>query len=176
MKSKKLFIICGMVLILALLCIVYFLIIKPKSEEKKCEPIVGGSFTIHYNSLGGNDIEDAKVCVACSPDSYEDLPTPEKEGYVFDGWYFDRFLKRRVSGTSTLSISPRKSVNEEGCEIGYKDIFLYAKWVKEGEKTTAELEEEKAKEKADQQSAENEKTCQKGYRWNGKRCVRVFAS
>ena len=71
------------------------------------------------------------ICIACSPDSYEDLPIPIRDGYKFDGWYYDKEFKNPVEGTSSLDIKPIIITSKkEWCIIGYKDMTIYAKWKK----------------------------------------------
>ena len=107
------------------------IIICLKNRKKnECHPITGGGFTLIFDTNGGNKIESIHVCVACSPDSYDKLPTPIRDGYRFDGWYYDKDFKDAVIGTSTLDIRHNTITSKkEWCIIGYKDVTIYAKWV-----------------------------------------------
>lgn len=76
-------------------------------------------------------MEDMNVCIACPPNSYEELKDAKKDGYVFLGWYYDSKFKNAVTATSSLDIEPQAKKDKKGCTIGYEDITLYAKWEKE---------------------------------------------
>ena len=110
---------------------------KTKNEEntnnnnevkKDCMPFTGGSYNLVFDTDGGTEIESMSVCIACSPDSYEDIPIPEKEGYTFDGWYSDKKLTKKIDYTNTKDIKAIPEYDEDKCMIGYKDITLYASW------------------------------------------------
>jgi len=116
------------IVIIILIIIGTFLIIK-KINKRECEMYTGGGFTLIYNTNSNEKINDVHICIACSPDSYEELPTPKKDGYIFDGWYYDKNFKSKVYGTSTMNINP-KAKKVDGCAVGYKDITIYAKWKK----------------------------------------------
>lgn len=102
---------------------------KQKSKKEECTPITGGGFNLVFNTDSDKQIESMHVCIACSPDSYEDLPKAEKEGYTFEDWYYDKELTKKVEGTKTLDIKPIPN-KKKNCIIGYKDITLYAKYTK----------------------------------------------
>lgn len=124
--KKKIIIIC---LICILLGVILFLIINFK-KQVVCNKLLGGSYNIIFDTNGGNEIENYSICISCTPETYEDLPIPEKEGNLFDGWYYDKSFKEKVEGESTLNvkITTEKVKDENGCHEIYKDITLYAKW------------------------------------------------
>lgn len=97
-----------------------------------CDNMTGGGYNIYFNTNSDRTINSMHVCIACSPDTYEKLPTPTKDGYIFSGWYYDKKLKNKVNVSSTIDISPIPDKDKTGCLIGYKDINLYAKWNKIG--------------------------------------------
>lgn len=136
-NKKKLFLIIGIAVILLAAVLITFLLLnkdesKPKKkDEPKCENIAGGSYNLIFNTNGGKKIESMKVCIACAPNTYEDLPKAEKEGEVFNGWYYDKNLKNEVSATNSIDIETIAKKDENGCIKGYEDITLYAKWSKE---------------------------------------------
>lgn len=99
---------------------------KPIKEE--CHSITGGGYNITFNTNSGIGISDIHVCIACPPDTYEELPIPEKVGYIFDGWYYDSELTKKVNATTTLDITPQPIYEQEDCITGYKNITLHAKW------------------------------------------------
>lgn len=101
---------------------------KNKDAEKKCISFTGGSFNIIFNNDEENEIPNMSVCIACSPDSYEDLPIPVKEGYNFDGWYYDKEFTKKIEITNTRDFRAVPEYDKNKCIIGYKDIEVYAKW------------------------------------------------
>ena len=105
-----------------------FLTYKNNSTNINCVPFTGGSFNIYFKTNGGNDIPVMHVCIACSPDSYEEIPIPVKEGYIFDGWYYDEDFKERVEYTNSRDFTPVPNYDENGCITSYKNIVMYAKW------------------------------------------------
>lgn len=101
----------------------------PKKEKKeKCIPFTGGSFNLIFNTNGGNEIANMHVGIAVSPDSYQELPIPEKEGFDFEGWYYDNELISKADVTSSKEIPPQPEYDNNKCMVGYKDIELFAKW------------------------------------------------
>ena len=100
------------------------------NEEEPCYSITGGGFTISFNTNSDIKLGDINVCIACAPDTYEDLPIPERLGYTFGGWYYDEELTNKVEATNTLDITPQPIYKQENCISGYKNITLHAKWNK----------------------------------------------
>ena len=145
MKFKKIFIIFIPTIVIASIVGVYLFlnnkptsnikkdnnIIKNKKEtkkEEKCTLIDGGSFTLIFNTMGGEQISNMSVCIACSPDSYENIPTPKRDGFNFDGWYYDKDLKNKIDFTNTKDFKAVQEKDKKGCVIGYKNIEIFAKW------------------------------------------------
>lgn len=64
-------------------------------------------YTIRFNSNGGTTIDSIKNKF----DTTVAIPIPKKDGYTFDGWYYDTAFTKRFGG----SIPP-------------KNATLYAKW------------------------------------------------
>lgn len=101
--------------------------VKPSEETKpekidKCKDIeVNKTYKINYITNGGNDLE-----VETKDSQNVNLQTPNKDGYVFEGWYYDEALSSKA--TSPLVLKENK--NDDGCVTGYSDITLYAKWIK----------------------------------------------
>ena len=115
------------ILLVILIVLTILLIVTRKEDKPSCQGIVGGAFTVKFETNGGNAISDVDVCVACAPDSYSDLAVPTKSDYKFTGWYYDKELTSPVSGESTANISPEINF-VDGCIVGYKSITLYAGW------------------------------------------------
>ena len=140
MKKKGIVIasIVALVLIVGITCIFDYYSNREKTRneakeslnrnKKKCSPFTGGSYTLKFETDGGTEIEDMSVCIACSPDSYKEIPIPEKEGFTFDGWYSDKKLTKKIDFTSTKDIKAIPEYDDDDCMIGYKDITLYANW------------------------------------------------
>ena len=94
-------------------------------EQPKCESITGGSYTISFVTNNETTIEDKAVCIACAPDSYEELPVVEGS----EGWYYDAEFTKKVEGTLTSDVKPEPIYNatDKNCIVGYRNIKLYAK-------------------------------------------------
>ena len=76
-------------------------------------------YTVTFESNGGSNTEAQKVTEkTCA----KEPAVPEKEGYIFDGWYADKELTNKFDFASKIT----------------KNITLYAKWTenKDDEKTT----------------------------------------
>lgn len=67
------------------------------------------------------------VGIAVSPDSYQDLPIPSRDGYSFDGWYYDKEFTKKIEFTNSIDFKPIPKY-EDGCQMGFEDIKIYAKW------------------------------------------------
>ena len=100
------------------------------NNTSNCDNITGGGYNIYFDTNSNISINSMHVCIACPPDSYEELPIPSRDGYNFMGWYYDKELKRKVSVSNTIDINPVPNKDKNGCLIGYKDIVLYSKWRK----------------------------------------------
>ena len=100
-----------------------------KKKKVECDPIDGGSFRISYVD-GDKEIYFAHVPVG-SPDSdYDDVYIPKTDGFTFDGWYYDREYTNKVTLTNTSQFPRTPIYDENNCHIGYQNITLYAKWIK----------------------------------------------
>ena len=126
---KKVYIIVGIIIIVI---VISFLIGKKIIDKKyeECNFFTGGSFNLIFNVNGGEEIPIMSICIACSPDSYEELPVPIRKGYSFDGWYYDKDLTKKIDFTNTIDFSPIPEYDKHKCHVGYKDIEIYAKWNK----------------------------------------------
>ncbi len=69
-------------------------------------------YTLHYVTNGGKHLSTETRGQSWTKD-YEDLPVPVREGYTFEGWYWDLRLTQRVTG----DVKVDKSM-----------VTLYAKW------------------------------------------------
>lgn len=102
--------------------------------KKTCTPFVGGSFNLIFNTNGGEEIESMSICIACSPDSYKDIPIPVKEGYKFLGWFTDKEFTNPIHFTNTREFKSVPKYDENDCMVGYEDINIYAKWEEDVDK------------------------------------------
>ena len=101
---------------------------KTEKTKKECTPFVGGSFNLIFDTMGGEEIQSMNICIACSPDSYQDIPIPKKDGYKFLGWYKDKDYIFRIDFTNTKDFKSSPKYDKNKCMIGYEDITIYAKW------------------------------------------------
>lgn len=134
MKNKNILIVVLSVIIIALVALI--ILLNNGNDEilpiiKECQPITGGGFTVEFETNGGNTIEPRSVCIACSPDSYEIIPTALKDGYTFEGWYYDEELTDKVDGETMLFVIPNPKIENDDCIVGYNTVKLYAKYIEE---------------------------------------------
>lgn len=73
------------------------------------------SYTLRYDTNGGKAIQSESKSYSWTK-PYEDLPTPVREGYTFDGWYLDSKLTDPV---------------EDDVKVNRSTVTLYAAWSKD---------------------------------------------
>ena len=73
-------------------------------------------YTLHYVTNGGDHLSSETETHSWTKD-YEDLPTPERDGYTFVGWYWDLRLTDPV---------------REDIKIDKSTVDIYAKWEEDG--------------------------------------------
>ena len=119
--------------IVVIIGVIFFVykMIDNNTKNNNCLPFSGGSFHVNFVVNGGEELPNMLVGIACSPDSYDELPIPVREGYTFDGWYYDKELKEKIEFTNTRFFTPVPEYDKNKCRIGYQDIEIYAKWHKE---------------------------------------------
>ena len=69
-------------------------------------------YTLHYVTNGGNHLSSETKSSSWTKD-YEDLPIPVRDGYTFEGWYWDLRLTEPVTGD---------------VKVDKTTVTLYAKW------------------------------------------------
>ena len=99
------------------------------TRDNNCVPFSGGSFHINFVVNGGEELTSMLVGIACSPDSYDNLPIPVRDGYLFEGWYYDEELTKKVEVTNSVDIKPVPRFDNK-CQVGFEDIIIFAKWEK----------------------------------------------
>lgn len=94
----------------------YKALIVPKGfsfDKESYKKLTQEKYTVTFDSTGGNCNIKSKLVSYCG--FYGELPIPQKDSYVFGGWYETLDGKKKITSTSTLE---KKS-----------DIVLYARWL-----------------------------------------------
>lgn len=111
-KKKKIIIIASCIVAVIVIGLVVFFLTKDDKKNndtpKPTPAVAKESFTISFDTDGGEKLEDLKV----EKGKEFTLPTPTKKGYTFDGWYLD---DKKVDNSYTFT----------------KDVTLVAKWTEE---------------------------------------------
>ena len=95
----------------------YFLLISMLITAFALSACGGVNITIHFDTDGGTEIESITTDGA----STINIPNnPEKEGFVFDGWYWDEGTFLRPFTANSLLDEPISG-----------DLTVYAKWLPE---------------------------------------------
>ena len=103
--------------------------LKAKWEAVVCEPLNNASVTISFETNGGDNIPAQTVCVTCNTaGSNVSIPEVKKKKANFNGWYYDKKFKKRFSGADLTDIAKNPVYDDDGCQTGYSDVTLYAKW------------------------------------------------
>lgn len=107
-----------------------------KTITFSCPMLTGGipTYNIYFNSNGGSNVQS--VVVRDEPggnNTFPTLPTPKKEGYKFDGWYFDNTFKTKISDLKDdmgkMHFDPE--YDDYTCPKQTRGATLYAKWVED---------------------------------------------
>ena len=89
------------------------------------------AYTIHYNTNGGNKIDDTHYGLGNPKES--SLPSPTKNGYTFAGWYYDEKLTNKVEAKTIYDVKMSPKYGSDGCNYG-GETTIYAKWTKDTSK------------------------------------------
>lgn len=94
------------------------------------------SYTLRYDTNGGEKLSSESKTSKWTKD-YEDLPIPTREGYRFDGWYYDSKLKNEVTGdvkvnTSVVTLYAGWIAVEVPSMLNGDDHFAYVQGYKDG--------------------------------------------
>lgn len=106
-----------------------------KIRADDCPVIDGGTGTIYkFDTMGGNNIDNINICNTCADALHIDeieLPTPTKEGYIFEGWYSDTNYTKRITSLVSGNIDYEEIADLNGCYNGDREATLYARWYKD---------------------------------------------
>ena len=119
--------------------------------EIVCSTNKGGcsKTVLSFNTNGGSSIKNQNIstCPIYDLDGwfYEkeyNLPTPTKEGYIFDGWYADKNLTIAINDylSDKSKLVLENHLDENSCPDG-NQTTLYAKWKKIEEEPKVEKKE-----------------------------------
>ena len=94
------------------------------------------SYTLRYDTNGGEKLSSESKTSKWTKD-YEDLPIPTREGYRFNGWYYDSKLKNEVTGdvkvnTSVVTLYAGWTAVEVPSMLNGDDHFAYVQGYKDG--------------------------------------------
>ena len=84
---------------------------------------------VTFNTNGGSKIEKATVNILDK--KVHKIPESKKDGYVFDGWYYDSALTKKVETSYLEELKYTPKYDEYGCPIDNgceENIDIYAKW------------------------------------------------
>lgn len=102
-------------------------------KEEKPEVIVCPNeeyyYKVIYNTNGGVELESVMICSNCEVTNVE-LPKSIRDGYVFDGWYYDENLIEKVDINDVTKLNYVQEYDDNKC-IKLTEVNLYAKWVNE---------------------------------------------
>lgn len=76
------------------------------------------TYTLRYNSNGGNSISDSKIISFGSP--FGELPEATRPGYDFAGWY--------TLADKGVPVTKLSTVSAENIDTNAKIVYLYAHW------------------------------------------------
>ena len=89
-----------------------FALVWESTKPVDPDPGTRDDYTLHYITNGGNHLSSETKSSSWTKD-YEDLPTPVRDGYTFEGWYWDLRLTEPVTGD---------------VKVNKTTVTLYAKW------------------------------------------------
>ena len=103
--------------------------LKAKWEEVECPKITNKEVTVRFVTNGGSSVPQKTICISCGSSATNvEIPETKRNKYIFNGWFYDKGLKNRFSGRDLTDIRLSPKYNDDGCETGYLDVTLYAKW------------------------------------------------
>ena len=87
-------------------------IVYTNTKNSGTDPGTRDDYTLHYVTNGGKHLSSETKSSSWTKD-YEDLPIPVRDGYTFEGWYWDLRLTEPVTGD---------------VKVNKTTVTLYAKW------------------------------------------------
>ena len=103
---------------------------KTTPVKKDCPEFKGGEYKVIYHSNGGTEYSDVRMCETCERPEVDLLPQPTKKDYIFGGWYYDELFLSKADVKTTDELESLIYRDERGCDLKYRDINLYALWIK----------------------------------------------
>ena len=111
-----------------------FIVVDATSKEAYCLISANNaSYRVIYETNGGNKLQDGYVGIngVYSINTKDSLiQTPTKEGYIFEGWYYDEELTKRVTATTVKGVVEQQTGGIVNCGINNLSVVIYAKWIK----------------------------------------------
>ena len=103
--------------------------LKAKWEEVVCPKITNKEVTVSFVTNGGSSVASKTICISCGSNATNvEIPETKKSKYIFNGWFYDKNFKNRFSGADLTDVKLTTKYDDDGCEKGYADVTLYAKW------------------------------------------------
>ena len=132
MNKKILYIVIVLSLILTIVSFITSknsinVVMASVSVASKCDKVSNNNYKLNFVTNSNKSIVSIDTCANC--DKVDVMPVPEKEGFIFAGWYYDEKFNKRFEGTTTKDVKYLEKYDINGCIIGYEDITLYARWI-----------------------------------------------
>ncbi|MDE6034799.1 MAG: InlB B-repeat-containing protein [Ruminococcus sp.] len=107
--------------------------------SKEIEVTVTAEFNITFDANGGNVSVSEKTVTFGG--KYKNLPSPVREGYIFDGWYTKKIAGTKITADTEVSITDNQTLyahwkaqviegdcNNDG-EFDVSDVVILQKWL-----------------------------------------------
>ena len=118
-------------IVILLVCLILLCSCGKKVEKvSECPEFYNNKYKVIFNSNGGNNYESIEICDICERPDIDLLPEPTKKGYIFGGWYYDELFLSKADVKTVDQLEPSIFKDDRGCDKGYRDINLYALWIK----------------------------------------------
>lgn len=99
--------------------------------------------TLKLNSMGGTIDKNVVIINIKVSEEENKIPVPTKEGYKFEGWYYEEALEHKATYPYFTDDKTLKDTN--GCPVSFEMMSLYAKYEEDIEEVVEEpaVEEKK---------------------------------
>ena len=84
-------------------------------------------YYLNFQTNGADPIKTMEVPV--KSESTALLPVPEREGYVFAGWYYDGRFENLVCTNRIIEVAKDYVLDDNGKPVFVNNMTLYAKWL-----------------------------------------------